>query len=165
METGSNSGEGAYGLDLAGYSTGKSALARADYECSNGTVQVRIMSISKNPFAVKRKRKCVLDVTRERDWIESRLAKSRLCVDIPIDLQGLMGLDPSPERDGWRGTPFLWEQTLRPVDYAFDALPPLADRIGSPVARFRTILTKGQRNQLGHRLRETYPRARPQAID
>ena len=158
METSPNSGKVGYGLDLAGYSTGKSALARAEYECPNGTVRVRIIPISEHPFARKRKLQDVLDVEPERGWIECMLAESRLCVDIPIDLQGLMDLAPLPERDGCAGTPFLWELTRRPVDYAFGALPPLADRIGSPVARFRTTLTERQRNQLGHRLWETYPR-------
>ena len=159
MVTSPNSGKVAYGLDLAGYSTGKSALARAENECSSGTVRVRIISKREHPFAKKRKRQHVLDVKPEQDRIESMLAEGRLCVDIPIDLQGLMGLDPSQKRDGCAETQFLWERTLRPVDYAFGALPPLADRIGSPVSRFRTILAERQRNQLGRRLWETYPRA------
>ena len=147
----------AHGLDLAGYSTGKSALARAEDECSSGTVRVRI--ISGHPFSDKRKRKHVLDVNPEQAQIRSMLAEGRLCVDIPIDLQGLMDIDPPQEGKNCADMPFVWERTLRPVDYAFGALPPLADRIGSPVARFRTILPEQQRDQLGQRLWETYPRA------
>ena len=157
MVTGPNGGSVAHGLDLAGYSTGKSALARAEDECSSGTVRVRI--ISGHPFSEKRERKDVLDVKPEQAQINSMLAEGRLCVDIPIDLQGLMDLDPPQEGESCADTPFLWERTLRPVDYAFGALPPLADRIGAPVARFRTILTEQQRDQLGQRLWETYPRA------
>lgn len=148
--TSPNDAKVAYGLDLAGYSTGKSALARAEDEGLGGTVRVYV--ISKHPFVERRKRPDVLDVKPEQDAIKCMLAKARLCVDIPIDLQGLMD-----RRDA--GTRFVWECTLRPVDYAFGALPALADRIGSPVARFRNILTEHQERELGRGLWETYPRA------
>ena len=158
MVTGRNGGNVAHGLDLAGYSTGKSALARADYECCSATVRVRI--ISGHPFSEKRERKHLLDVKSEQAQIRSMLAQGRLCVDVPIDLQGLMGIDAPQEEKSREDTPFVWERTLRPVDYAFGALPPLADRIGSPVARFRTILTERERQEhLGQCLWETYPRA------
>ena len=86
------------------------------------------------------------------------LDKGNLSVDVPIDLQGLMGLDPPEEQK--EGAPWgVWELTLRPVDYAFNALPALADRLGAPAARFRNILATCQRNQLGSRLWETYPGA------
>ena len=160
----------AYGLDLAGYSTGKSALARVERECGSGMVRAQILD--DHPFAKRRVGKDILAVELEREAIEFILREGRLCVDAPIDLQGLMGLD-SPEGTGaclsrlvgrFRkpGVPsarFTWELTSRPVDYAFGGLQPLASWIGSLVARFRNVLTTHQRGELGLRLWETYPAA------
>src|SRR5262249_15500595 len=56
-----------------------------------------------------------------------------------------------------RATP-IWELTLRPVDRALGAMRPLADRIGSPVARFQAIMRAGAFDDLlGRSLFETYP--------
>ena len=147
----------AYGLDLAGYYQGrKSALAWLTRQCGSRTVSAQVLS--GHPFAKRRIRADRFSVKCEREAIKFMLGEGRLCVDVPIDLQGLMGLDPRTE-SGDVDPQFVWELTLRPVDYAFDALAPLADRIGSPVVRFRHILSTGQRDQLGLRLWETYPRA------
>ena len=146
----------AYGLDLAGYSQGKkSALARVEWP---GEGPVKAKSLRGHPFACPAKGIDKLDTEREQNEIDRILAEGNLCVDVPIDLQGLMGLD-SAESSSSSYPRFIWELTLRPVDCAFHARPPLADRIGAPVVRFRNILTKSQRSQLGSRLWETYPGA------
>jgi hypothetical protein len=72
-----------------------------------------------------------------------------VAVDVPIDLQNLL----APEQ-----ATHIWELTLRPIDRALGAMCALADRIGSPLARFRAIMRKGELDgQLGHSLFETYP--------
>ena len=146
----------AYGLDLAGYSRGeKSALVRVEWP---GEGPVKAKSLRGHPFARAAKGIDTLDPECEQNKIDHILAEGNLCVDVPIDLQGLMGLD-SAESSRSLCPRFIWELTLRPVDHAFHARPPLADRIGAPVVRFRNILTKPQRRQLGSRLWETYPGA------
>ncbi|MYB31626.1 MAG: DUF429 domain-containing protein [Acidobacteria bacterium] len=151
----------AYGLDLAGYSQGeKSALVRAEWP-GEGPVKAEVLT--GHPFADELSGTDELDTGREQQAIDRLLAAGRLCADVPIDLQGLMGLD-SAERAGHLYPPSIWQLTSRPVDYAFRALPPLADRIGAPVVRFRNILTKSQRFQLGSRLWETYPAATLQRL-
>ena len=147
----------AYGLDLAGYSTGKSALARVERECDSEKVCAKIFD--DHPFAKRRIRREELNVECEGKAIEFMFGKGRLSVDVPIDLQGLMGLDPPDPEAGTDPHRFTWELTLRPVDYAFDALPPLATFIGSPVARFRNTLKTFGTSPLGQRLWETYPAA------
>ena len=146
----------AYGLDLAGYSQGKkSALVRVEWP---GKGPVKAKSLRDHPFARPAKGIDKLDPEREQNEIDRILAEGHLCVDVPIDLQDLMGLDSATSsRSVYPG--FIWELTLRPVDYAFHARPPLADRIGALVVRFRNILTKSQKEQLGSRLWETYPGA------
>src|SRR5262249_18741208 len=72
-----------------------------------------------------------------------------VAIDVPIDLQDLL----QPQR----ATP-IWELTLRPVDRALGAMRPLADRIGSPVARFQAIMRAGAFDDLlGRSLFEPYP--------
>ena len=159
----------AYGLDLAGYSQGKkSALVRVEWP-GKGPVKAKVLA--GHPFAQALKGKCKLDPKREQEGIARILEEGNLCVDVPIDLQGLMGLD-APERRGClprfvshtkeqdgRLDRSVWQLTKRPVDYAFGGLAPLASFIGHLVVRFRTILAADQRDQLGLGLWETYPGA------
>ncbi len=135
-----------FGLDLSGYGrAGGTVLAKA---------------------AAQRDRLCVdllcCDLLRHRrdgdapfgPWFEEQRCLLRRCletgplaVDIPIDLQGL----PTP------ATPaFVWSLRLRPVDRALRAIAPLADRLGSPVARFLHLAAPFL-EQLGAGLMETYP--------
>ncbi len=139
----------AFGLDLGGYSTGGSALARA----SRGPSEVEITVYRSHAFTKKpRKGVPFLNVVAEEtELLAACLQRASLYVDVPIDLQGL----PCPG-----GEVFAWQLVKRPVDQAFGALPPLADRIGSVVARFSNLLRVVRVNhseQLGHRLYETYP--------
>ena len=155
--TGARNVKVAYGLDLAGYSKGKkSALARVAWHGGNEPVEAKV--VTDHPFAQELKRCHKLAPRCEQQAIDCMLAQGRLFVDVPIDLQGLMGLDPRKE-SGDCDHQFVWELTLRPVDYAFGALPALADRIGSPVARFRNILSTLGIDPLGDGLSETYPAA------
>lgn len=92
-------------------------------------------------------------VEKEVELLAACLRNRPLYVDVPIDLQGL----PSPG-----GEIYPWQLVKRPVDFAFDALPPLADRIGSVVARFANLLRSlpsEHPDPLGRRLYETYPAA------
>lgn len=92
-------------------------------------------------------------VEKEVELLAACLRNRPLYVDVPIDLQGL----PSPG-----GELYPWQLVKRLVDFAFEALPPLADRIGSVVARFANLLRSlpsEHPDPLGQRLYETYPAA------
>jgi hypothetical protein len=140
----------AFGLDLGGYSAGRSAFVRASLLSPDEVEAVvyRGHAFSKkpgkgNPF--------VQIVEEEVELLARCLDRAPLYADVPIDLQGL----PCPG-----GEVYAWQLVKRPVDFAFGALPPLADHIGSVVARFRNVLLRlplGQRDPLGGILYETYP--------
>ena len=140
----------AFGLDLGGYSAGGSALARATRR--NPTeVQATVYrghAFSKKPGMGK---PLAPIVEKEVEFLAACLQRATLYADVPIDLQGL----PCPG-----GEVYAWQLVKLPVDFAFGALPPLADRIGSVVARFRNVLrllSQDQPDPLGVRLHETYP--------
>jgi len=140
----------AFGLDIAGYSTGKSGFARADLVDKN---HIEVTVYEKHIFANKITGEApIKDITeKEKQILVTCLGKGPLFVDIPIDLQGL----PYPKK-----AKFVWELINRPVDFAFDALPPLANLIGSPVARFFNLFSSLQEDakyQLGKQIFETYP--------
>jgi hypothetical protein len=142
----------AYGLDLAGYSTKGSALAKA--ERTGDAITVTIMR--GNVFAKQAAGTDNLAAVSNPEVNElKRLMKDApVYVDVPIDLQGL----PAPA-DATK----VADLTKRPIDQALGALPPLADKIGSYVARMQHLrrrLTKdlGQ-DPLGNDLYETYPAA------
>ena len=142
----------AFGLDLAGYAMGKSGFARADRR-DDGSI--RVMVFERHPFAVKKRGDESLAgvVKTEVDALRRCCEVGPVLVDVPIDLQGL----PSPSH-----ATFIWELTKRPVDYAFNALPALADRIGSPFARFAYLMTQYRDrfgDPLGRQVFETYPAA------
>lgn len=140
----------AFGLDLGGYSAGRSALVRAT--CRTPTeVQATVYrghALSKKPG---RGKPLASIVEKEIELLAACLRGAPLYADVPIDLQGL----PCPG-----GEIYTWQLVKRPVDLAFGALPPLADRIGSVVARFRNILRLLPENHpapLDDQLYETYP--------
>ena len=140
----------AFGLDLSGYSTGTTGFARAD---RNPGVEIRVTIYHNNPFNVKRNGCDTLRHVEDeqRALLTACIDAGSLFVDVPIDLQGLPHVDEPV---------FVWELTLRPVDFAFRALPPLADKIGALVARFRHLLAGDGgrlRAALGRALFETYP--------
>ena len=135
----------AYGLDFAGYSTGKSSLAKATFEERNG---LSIIVYRNHAFAEKLEGWEAIQplAVRERQLLRSLRP---LYMDVPIDLQSLTNHEP---------VLFAWQLTKRPVDFVFNALPPLADRLGSPVARLAHLLGQ-DRASLGAGLYETYPAA------
>jgi predicted nuclease with RNAse H fold len=82
----------------------------------------------------------------ERELLISLLGRGQVAVDVPLDLQKLTCLE----------TPiYNWELTLRPVDRAFQAMPPLASFLGHCVARFQCHFRTLQNDAL----LETYPAA------
>jgi Protein of unknown function (DUF429) len=142
----------AYGLDLAGYGTGRSSLCRAEIR-SPDLISVEILegSIFSRAFATG----ALLDeiVQEEVAVLRQLLREGTLYVDVPIDLQGL----PCP-----RDARYVWQLVRRPVDEAFRGLAPLADSIGWIVARFRWSLERLSETEghvLGSRVFETYPAA------
>ena len=134
-----------FGLDLAGYTAGGSALAEVLHADGHGEYQARVYR--QHPFATTAQGRDHLTsvVEDERDALARLLRLGRVLVDIPIDLQGL----PSPPKPV-----FVWQLTARAVDFAYGGLRPLADRIGAPVARFLNLLAGLDRDD---HLRETYP--------
>lgn len=139
-----------YGLDLSGYSSGGSSLARAERQ-QDSSVDIRILD--KSVFRRKTKGTSPLRRVNEAEIseIESILAEGTLVVDVCIDLQGL----PNPPNANR-----VWQLTRRPVDRAFNALTPMADKIGAYVARMQRLLSSTQEFcELGSNLFETYPAA------
>lgn len=139
-----------FGIDLSGYSTGKTAVAKALR--SGGVVSVEVLNDPVFSDKLDGTAGIAQQALREVGRLTAFMAEGHLCVDVPIDLQSLGANTPK----------HLWELTLRPIDKAFSGLPPLADRIGSPVARFRhtlDVMGKTGRSRLGKDLFETYPAA------
>jgi hypothetical protein len=137
-----------YGLDLGGFSTGSSRVVRVEEDESGSLVRARLVS-SRWSTAVDGR----AIVSDHRDAIHNEMAgwdsAARIVVDVPIDLQELpyaLGAFPG----------LHWQLTLRAIDYALSGLPPLADRIGAAVARWRALTPFGM-DQLGVRVFETYP--------
>jgi predicted nuclease with RNAse H fold len=82
----------------------------------------------------------------ERELLISLLNQGQVAVDVPLDLQKLPCLEMPT---------YNWELTLRPVDRAFQAMPPLASFLGHCVARFQCHF----RALRDDALLETYPAA------
>jgi hypothetical protein len=137
-----------FGLDLSGYSTGRSQLVAAVLTGSD----CELVLLKSSPFSIVLKGSDRIGgaADKQADCLRRMLAIGNVAVDVPIDLQRL----------GEDAAEFAWALTYRPIDKLLGALPPLADRIGSPMARFRHVLAKGRLfDQLGSRLLETYPAA------
>lgn len=136
-----------FGIDLAGYPTGKTSLAAVKIE---GRI-VKATLLRDSALSVKRQSSDALAeiLPQEVEVLRRCLKMGSVAVDIPIDLQGL----PNPKR-----AVYLWELTRRPIEKAVNAMPPFADRIGSPVARFAAIMQEDKFGPLlGERLFEAYP--------
>lgn len=136
-----------FGIDLAGYSTGKTSLAVV--KVANGSFEAALLRDS--ALSTKRRGDARLDEALNADVavLKRCLAVGRVAVDIPIDLQGLP-FSANPQ--------YIWQLTNRPIDRAVGAMPPLADRIGAPVARFAAIMRAGDLYpHLGEKLFEAYP--------
>lgn len=133
-----------FGIDLAGYSQGGTVCAAAEEDPAGISVTILTNCPLSQPHAGGEELDQIAQ--REATFLAS-LLRYPVAVDVPIDLARL---DSKPN--------YIWELTRRPVDKHLKALAPLADRIGSSVARFRNILNTGRlRNHLGVSLFETYP--------
>lgn len=139
----------AFGLDIAGYSTGRSALARAVL-AEDGVVDLTVYT--GHVFARKPKPGNFEEHLREEVAVlRGCLALGKVMVDCPIDLQDL----PTPPR-----VTEPWHLVKRPVDHALGGMPPLADWIGAPAARMNhlwRLVTAEAGDPLGSSLFETYP--------
>lgn len=154
MENVGNTIKTAFGLDIAGYSTGKTGFARA---CRKNDNSIIVTVYQGHIFSKKYDGKKPLDniAIKERELLQACCKNSVLMVDTPIDLQGLSHLDNAS---------FIWQLTLRSVDYAFGGMAPLANYIGAPVARFQNMMSAhNDQNRdesiVGTHIFETYPAA------
>jgi len=144
-----------FGLDLAGYTQKKTSLAAIIPQ--GMTAHVTLLRGS--AFSRQRATTSNLDrtVDEEAKEVQRCMSLGSVSVDIPIDFQGL----PFPPR-----ATELWQLTLRPIDKLLRAMPPFADRIGAPAARFAAIVRHAKLDSaLGDRLFETYPTAIWQKLD
>jgi Protein of unknown function (DUF429) len=138
-----------FGLDLAGYTTGKTSLAAIEPEAKRAEVTL----LRNSAFARRRATTSSLELAvQEESYDLERCVKlGHVAVDIPIDLQGLPFAPRARE---------IWELTKRPIDKKLRAMAPFADRIGAPVSRFAAIMVHAKFGKvLGERLFETYPTA------
>jgi hypothetical protein len=138
-----------FGIDLAGYTTGHTALAAVTV----GDAHADVVLLRKSPMSGRRRTAELLAdaVAVDLAALKKCLALGPVAVDIPIDLQGL----PCPSH-----AKAIWELTLRPVDKTQRAMAPFADRIGSPVARFCAVMRTGELYpEVGRTIFETYPAA------
>ncbi len=135
----------AFGLDLAGYSGTRSAFA----EATNKGAKINATIFSCTCFSTSAEgNQCLGTVAAPSiALLKACVTAACLVVDVPIDLQLL----PTPLSPKW-----LWELAERPVDHAFDAMPPLASLLGACVARFAHLgRAAGTNSQLGTTLFET----------
>lgn len=137
-----------FGLDLAGYSTKGSSLAMADSKDQGVVVSILDGHCFAESHDGNEAVKAIVD--QEVECLCALMKRGAVYVDVPIDLQDL----PGPAN-----TRFVWEQTKRPIDRAFSGMSPLADRIGSYVARMQAILRRLESDPLGDKLFEAYPAA------
>jgi hypothetical protein len=142
----------AYGIDLAGFSTGKSGLAKAELVEPN---KIAVTVFTDHLFAKSRRGFAKVEdvVDAEAGLLTQLLEEGKVLIDMPLDLQELGNHEQAK---------MLWQLTKRPVDYVFSALPPLADKIGSPVARAQAFLKRLQKEssdlvRFGENIFETYP--------
>jgi hypothetical protein len=137
----------ALGLDFAGYSSGKTGLARARLTAPG---QVTVTVFVQHSFSQRLTGSAPLSasVPAERAALQAYAAQGPILVDLPLDLENL----PAPAT-----AEQVWELVQRPVDYALDAMAPLANLIGAPVARFQYLLAGLPPDWVGTHLFETYP--------
>jgi hypothetical protein len=136
-----------FGIDLAGYTTGKTCVAAIE---ANGSVAEATLLRGSHLTAKRSTDLQAIDVIRDDiECLRRCLALGPVAVDIPVDLQDLSNHSKFST---------IWAMTLRPVGRKLHAMAPLADRIGAPVARFKAIMEVGHfEDALGASLFETYP--------
>jgi predicted nuclease with RNAse H fold len=132
-----------FGIDLAAYGR-RQGTAIVAAQRSEKTLWVLEGTVFDNVFAGPQRIKEQL--SSERELLMFLLKRGQVAVDVPLDLQNL----PYTEMPTYN-----WELTLRPVDRAFQAMPPLASYLGHCVARFQCHFRALQKDALV----ETYPAA------
>ncbi len=145
-------GKTAFGLDIAGYAGGNSGFARADLG-SDGIIRVTVYEGHVFGNRLRGSDPLGRVMEAERRLLRACCTIGDVLVDTPVALQGL----PRPDDPH-----FTWQLVKRPVDYAFDALAPLANLIGAPVARFQNMLSALREEGSGEGFGcvfETYPAA------
>ncbi|MCL9662067.1 hypothetical protein L2089_15340 [Paenibacillus hunanensis] len=148
----------AYGIDFAGFTTNKIAIAKAEY--NETTKDLKLTLYEEHPFHLE---KGSLSSIKNNGvlLIKKMLNEGSIYVDVPIDLQELpkhLVQDIHVDR--------AWQLHKRPIDQLAGALSPLGDRIGIIVVGFRYLLLKyveKNENQtieslLGKKIFETYPK-------
>jgi len=138
-----------FGIDLAGYTTGRTSVAAIEVESRFATVTLLRRSHLSDRHSSDSRAKEV--ICGDAKCLQRCLNLGPVAVDVPIDLQGL------PNHSNLTA---IWALTLRPIDKKLGAMPPFADRIGALVARFAAMMRFGElADDLGCRLFETYPAA------
>jgi predicted nuclease with RNAse H fold len=146
----------AFGIDLSGYATGKTVCAAVEETPTKLEVTVLLGC----PFSNRYHGDSELHPIAEAETaflIRLFSTGAGVAVDAPIDLSEIVD-----ERRGLQ----IWQLTRRRVDRVLGALAPLADRIGSPTARFQNLLRDSRiNNAIGRQLFETYPAASLRLIE
>ena len=138
-----------FGLDLAGYTTGNTSFAAVERKGDFAEATLFTNSVYSPKVKWQSGDQLSEVLGKEVETLRRCLQLGHVAVDAPIDLQDL-GKPESAKR--------IWELTYRPIDKAFNALSPVADRIGAAVGRFRAIVIAGRFDALlGLSLFETYP--------
>ena len=143
----------AFGIDLAGYTTGRTVAAMAIDDSR------RFWLLRNSPFSTIRRTDALLPgiVSAECEALQAMSRLGPVAIDVPIDLQNVGKAELAAT---------VWQLYKRPVDQAFNAMPALADRIGAPYARMQAVLAHCAGSlRLGQELFETYPKASLQLLD
>lgn len=144
-----NEGPRSIGIDLAGYSSGRSSIAVLQ-QLEDG---VAVDWLKNSPFQKKYSGSDRLAnvLQEEREFLTDLMKRhSVLVLDAPLDLtwfQTDRKLDPANR---------LWALQYRPFDYLFGAMPPLASRLGALAARADGLIQSAGL-ELGETVFESYP--------
>jgi len=130
-----------FGVDLGAYGRRRGTAIVAACRCDAG-ISLHVLEGTVFDKFFRGRSEVGNQLGEERKLLRS--LRGRIAVDVPLDLQNLSSLD----------TPnYAWQLTLRSVDRAFKALPPLASFLGHCVARFQVHF------RAVPSLLETYPAA------
>ena len=140
----------AIGIDLAGFRGKDTACVKTEWR--NGDIVATLLPpntlCQDHPGIDSAVPILLQDAQKLRQWIVDGYGVS---MDCPIDLQGLPTL-LNPQ--------YLWQLIRRAIDRLVNGIPPLADKLGSVVARcLATLQHENLRGELGIHLFETYPKA------
>lgn len=141
----------AWGLDLAGFSSSKQGLARAERK-DDKTIHITIYK--KHIFSKKIKKVdteakvCNLNLTKRINCLKNI---TPLFVDVPIDNTYLESVYKNNPR-------YIWQLNLRPADRAYKGQKPFGSLMGGYVQQFKYMHNESKLT-LDNNLYETYPAA------